>query len=332
LRRVGIVGAGVAGSVAANLLLGIVDDVDVFDMYSSYVKPCGEVVPSSTLPLVRSRRLPVPEIVDRIRVFEFYDEEGRLLRRVEYPEPLWLSIDKSGWVNNMREGVGVVRRAVKPSRLNGYDLVVDARGPFASHGNRITVWRAYAATRDFEGRAAVVISSHPFGIAWLFGHGDAANVGGGFFGVPNPKRLAEKLIRRLSSAALHGDAYSLVTLYPRLRLHREAHVLAVGEAAGFVQSLGGEGIRPAIESAALLADTVAEAGSAGFGQVLDTYALKTRGLMVETRVSSLLLSLARAAGPSLMKRVSRGFIDLWLSGRLREARRVLSRLYLVKNA
>jgi len=331
LRRAGIVGAGVAGSVAAHLLLDIMDNVDVFDMSSSYAKPCGEVVPSSTLLLVRSRGLPVPDIVDRIKIFEFYNEEGRLLRRVEYPEPLWLSIDKSGWVNSMRESVGVVRRTVKPSRLEGYDLVVDARGPFASHGSRITVWRAYAATRDFEERSAVVISSQPFGIAWVFGHGDVANVGGGFFGVPNPRRLAEKLVRRLSSAALHGDAYSLVTLHPRLRLHEEGRVLAVGEAAGFVQSLGGEGIRPAIESAALLADAVAEAGSAGFQRVLDAYALKTRGLMVEARLSSLLLSLARATGPSIMKRVSRGFIDLWLSGRLREARRVLSSLYLAKN-
>jgi len=322
-----IVGAGVAGSIVGRLLGRHGFNVRLVDMTPAYTKPCGEVVPTSLIGMLSKARLEHPSVVDKINFFQFYDAGGRLVREVGFNTPVWHSIDKSGWVNNLREGMELARGAVKDLGSIKARIVVDARGPFASRGLKVVVWRGYARTRDFEGRAAIILSRNPFGIAWIFGHGDEANVGGGFLGIGEPRRLSMRLLQRHGVTRVEGDAYSLVTLYPRLSLG-QGSVIRVGEAAGFVQSLGGEGIRPAVESAIELARAIVDGGE----DILQAYTAATRGLQVEVRLANLLLDLSRALGAKILGYVERGFFDLWLRGRLRESRLTLSRLAVLRGA
>jgi hypothetical protein len=170
----------------------------LLDMSRRYVKPCGEVIPAAAMSLVEKMDIPRPEVVERIDTFEFYGDTGRLLRRYTSGRPLWLSIEKTEWVEALREAAGgVERRVASPERLAGRGrLVVDARGPFGAQGLRVVVWRAYARTRDYSGHALTVVTRNPFGLAWAFGHGDFANVGGGFIGVRNPEPLTRKLLAK----------------------------------------------------------------------------------------------------------------------------------------
>jgi flavin-dependent dehydrogenase len=330
--QIAVVGSGVAGSVFAVLAKRLGYDVEVYDMARNYVKPCGEVVPAILLDLLKSRNIPLPEVVDSISTFEFYDAHGRLIRRIERDEAVWLSIDKKKWVERLRVMHGGIRVETirDPGRLaESYSLVVDARGPFSSKGRKIVVWRAYGLGDDYKGRALLVFSRKPFGLAWVFSSGQRLNIGGGFIGVKNPRELSLKLLHKVANVELikGTDAYSLVTVMPSISLLKARKIVAIGEAAGLIQSLGGEGIRPAVESAIALVDAL---GSPRGDVSIDTdlvirrYVENIRGLIVETRFASLLLAFAEAAGFTVLGKIREEFFDYWLMGRLRMVRQVLS--------
>lgn len=325
--RVAVAGAGVAGSIFAYLAAMDGYNVDVFDLTRRYVKPCGEVVPASLFDTLREAGVPLPRIAEYIRVFEFIDGDTAQRYEVAFRRPIWLSIEKTSWVNALRDNIRLEVASVQAESLTGrgYDLVVDARGPFAATGRRIPVWRAYVPGR-LEERAIIVMRRRPFGIAWAFGHGDRINIGGGFYGISNPRDVALRLLSGIVDLKEPRDqAYSLVTLAPRIRLNPEPRVVRVGEAAGLIQSLGGEGIRPAAESAIALYKAL-RLGGGDIGSIIKLYINTVRGLVIESRFSTLLLSFAIALGPSALQLASREFFELWLGGKLRYVRRVLASL------
>lgn len=324
-----VVGGGVAGSVFSWLMGRRGFSVRVYDMGGRYFKPCGEVVPAGLLNFLEERGIPQPSVLNRIRVFEFIVEGRSLVYEFDYP--VWVSIEKAEWVERLREesGAGLHVGAVEPCRVRSEAgrLVVDARGPFASRGRRIVVWRAYAR-RPFPGseRVVVVLSFDPLGLAWVFPHGDEANIGGGFVGVADPREPSLGLLRTagLEPGGLRGEAYSLVTLWPRVRRVTCSRVLTVGEAAGFVQSLGGEGIRPAVLSAVAAADAASEAEE--FWDIVSIYEAMTARLGAEARLSAVLLSAAPIAWRMVVGGEAAPFVEAWLRGELGETRKILGML------
>jgi len=106
------------------------------------------------------------------------------------------------------------------------------------------------------------------GYAWVVRKGDWLNVG---IGRRNPKQLGEHLARflatmvregvleaEIASARPNGHAY---LLYPDASRPLVAEgALLVGDAAGLAYPESGEGIRPAIESALLAAETIRSCG------------------------------------------------------------------------
>ena len=341
--RFAIVGGGVAGGTAAYLLARRGHRVTVYDMSRGYVKPCGEVVPAWLVEHATRLGLPKPPTLGTISTYVFYVRGGGV-RRLVFNEPVWASIDKKRWVEELRAAAPL---RVSPVRsledlLNHYDVVVDARGPFASRGHRIVVWRAYAEPPgNYGGEAIVVLEPGRLGFAWLFPHGDKVNLGGGFLGDPRPKERSVKLLgealQALGLGGLRGswgDSYSLVTAFPRIDLG-SPRAPRVGEAAGLIMSLGGEGIRPAMLSAAALARAYSTGDN--ITAAWRRYAKLVSGLATESKINSFMLMLA-AAAPSaateaLMK-AGLGFYRAWLSGHLgiRAAIEPLASIYVGKHA
>ncbi len=326
--RFTILGLGVAGSTAAILLARLGARVRGYDVMRRYWKPCGEVVPVGLLGLLRSKELPMPAVVDEITVYKFYSVSEGLLRVYEAPRPLWASIEKGVWVERLRGEAAARGAQLVYSRppLAGRGVVVDARGPFASRGSRVVVWRAYAENTLGSGYALMMITQRPFGLAWAFSHGDKLNIGGGFIGVGQPRGLVVKLLERMGNVegveltrGLSGGAYSLVTLFPRVE-PVAGDVLRIGEAAGLIQSLGGEGIRPAVASAIALAEAAEEE------DIATAYLRRIEPLVLEARFSSLLLAAASLLGPHALKRLSDDFMEAWLAGRLGDVRSAARRL------
>ena len=253
-----ILGAGVAGSVLAYLLSEQGVGVRVYDMWERYVKPCGEAIPLWLLDVIEKHGLPRPRILNTIKRYVIVDSNGKIIRDVEFKEPLWAIIDKSEWINKLRDRVDIIVTPVRVYPRRG--VVVDARGPFSSRGGKIVVWRAYGVTKNLaDDEAYIVIDwSRGVGLAWVFPHGDKANFGGGFAGISEPRAYSVKLLSKaglITAMKTVDEAYSIITIPPHIALGY-SNVVRVGEAAGLVMSLGGEGIRPAVLSAVALASSI----------------------------------------------------------------------------
>ncbi len=325
--RVVIVGAGVAGSILGYILLRRGFTVEVYDIVKSYSKPCGESTPSWLVDRVlASRGLPKPKLLSTIETFVLLDHKGGEIRRCECGRPVWYIIDKAEWVNSLRENVGVRVRGVRSleGACGGSCVVVDARGPFSSHGVKVVVWRAY--TRNLLGlknEAILVLDWRPgAGVVWLFPYGGRLlNLGGGFIGVRQPRQYVLSLLEELygfKQDDIISESYSMVTVKPIVRLREAPCVFRVGEAAGFVMALGGEGIRPAVLSAVSLADAL-EAGN-GCVDVFERYRTAVKKLRREVMLQRRLLTLAEVLGVNLayklLRRASDQLLLNWFSGRL----------------
>ena len=332
---VAVVGAGVAGSVFARLLVNRkVLDIIIYDMLRSYIKPCGEVVPARLVDtILPSLGVEIPKVVNRIKRFVFIVGNS-IVREYESAYAIWYSIEKSSWVNRIRTNLNIVNKSVMPSKLvRQYSIVVDARGPYSSKGMKILVWRAYVDNPGLDDDSVyIAMSGRELGLAWIFPHGDMLNIGGGFVGVSSPREHALRMIGKVVGKSLNPtqEAYSLVTIYPQIEYTLPGNVVKVGEAAGLIMSLGGEGIRPAVLSAAALADAI-EVGEAG-NVVLDLskYIDKVKPLAREARLHSLMLKMASSLGDAGLKRLFENldddFIEAWLNGKLTNIQYVLKGL------
>lgn len=335
---IAIVGAGVAGSVLARLLLARTSEagqnITIYDISRSYVKPCGEVVPARLVDsIVPSLGIPRPRVLNSIRRFVL-SVGSETVREYKPRSVIWYSIDKSEWINSLRDNFNVVYKGVNPANLvSRYGVVVDARGPFSSRGRKIVVWRAYAENPGLErDMVYIIMSSRNMGLVWIFPHSDKLNVGGGFIGINNPR---DKVIRTLydvigTNLKLYSEAYSLVTVYPKIQYTSPSGIVRIGEAAGLIMSLGGEGIRPAVLSAAALANAL-ELDRDYITFHVDRYISSIRGIVKEVKLHSLMLRLASVIGDVGLKRILRNvdeeFIEAWLQGRLTSVKYLVKSLY-----
>jgi flavin-dependent dehydrogenase len=330
-RNVAIVGAGVAGSILAYILYreGF-KDIHVYDMCIRYRKPCGESVPAWVIDdILEKNSIPIPEKLNNIMKIIFLDHDGKVLNGCESSKPIWYIIDKSGWVERLRANVPL---EVKPVRhikglCSTYDLVVDARGPFGSQGGKVVAWRAYVRNILGLRDEAIIILDWRYGpgLIWLFPYGKSyLNVGGGFNGVKDPKGLTLKTLMKLYGIGfrdIEAEAYSLVTVKPKLRLWEKPCIMRVGEAAGLVMALGGEGIRPAIiSSIAAVKALLANNDKLCLNDIKRLYFKELRRLSAQARFQKRLLSFAGVLGVKtvykLLSKASQDLLCMWLRGDL----------------
>lgn len=265
-----VVGLGPAGST----FVKIYGKAHGVEKNRRYFKACGEAVPVET-PLVDTNF-----VVDRVRRFKFYHWR-REVGVVEYRRPRWYILDKKKWVESMRETSGDVAQVEE-------EVVVKAGGPYHSAGRKTIVARAYVegVKADLE-TAYFIFPPDAVGFYWVFPHGEYFNVGGGFIGVENPVPLVEAFIEKwLGGGKIVDVRGAPLTVEPRVVL-QDREGFRIGEAAGLVFPLTGEGIRPAVLSAMALAEAL------GGGDVLATYKRKIEPIIKQIEFQKRLLALAR---------------------------------------
>ena len=159
------------------------------------------------------------------------------------------------------------------------------------------------------------------GYGWYFNKGRVLNVGLGRLGGKGVRRHLVALLERLrvkgrlpegdalSMSRFAGHAYKLHRLGPRQRAHDGA--LLVGDSAGVAYNISGEGIRPAVLSGRLAAETLVEAEGNFEKRVMARY---------ERRLDAALGEPLSGAKLALWSRVPFGAVRAAAQGMLRSDR------------
>jgi geranylgeranyl reductase family protein len=176
----------------------------------------------------------------------------------------------------------------------------------------------HAREERWRGRAVVELGSVPGGYAWVFPKGDHANVGVGGWESEGP-RLREHLDRACAEYGLPAARLEALRGY-RLPMRRpgdaaaEGRVLLVGDAAGLVDPLSGDGIYEALVSARLAAESALAAD-------LGSYEARLDSALGRTLAASWKAKLALERSPRLVYGIARlplvwGFTAAFLRGDL----------------
>ena len=129
-----------------------------------------------------------------------------------------------------------------------------------------------ALALDLERTAVIELAALPGGYGWIFPKGDHANLGVGGWGTEGP-RLREHLARLAREHGLEPDALTDVRGHrlPMRQLGTPAargRVLLVGDAAGLVDPLSGDGIYEAFVSARLASEAIVSGDLDGYTAAL----------------------------------------------------------------
>jgi geranylgeranyl reductase family protein len=277
-----VVGAGPAGSTTAYRLAAAGASVLLVDKARfPRDKPCGggvtlraaRVLPFSIDPVVE-------DVVDRFELrlgyrssFERSSEEPLCLmtQRSRLDEFLARKAEEAG--AQFRDGVPVAYddgRLLVEGEPIGAGVIVGAdgvNGPTArafglagDHGHGVALEGNAPLDTRYRGRLVLELGVVPGGYAWVFPKGDHVNVGVGGWESEGP-RLREHL-RRL--CAVHDVDFDALTGLRGFRLpYRRAvstfasdKVLLVGDAAGLIDPLSGDGMYEAFVSAKLAAEAI----------------------------------------------------------------------------
>ena len=183
---------------------------------------------------------------------------------------------------------------------------------------------AHAHEERWRGRAVVELGAVPGGYAWVFPKGDHVNVGVGGWESEGP-RLREHLDRACAEYGLPFERLAGLRGY-RLPMRRpgeaagRGRALLVGDAAGLVDPLSGDGIYEALVSARLGAESALDLLE-GRARGLDDYGPRLDAALARTLAASWKAKLALERFPRLVFGVARlplvwGFTAAFLRGDL----------------
>jgi geranylgeranyl reductase family protein len=350
-----VVGAGPAGSTAAYRLSRAGARVLLLDRERfPRDKPCG-----GGLTYRAVRQLPVPvdpvveEVVDRFELgfrygsrFERGGEGPLVLMTQRRRLDAHLAEQAADAGADFRDGVratglelaetGATVRfdatsaaapvVIGADGVNGLTARALELGARRRHGVALEGNLSYVHAREerWRGRAVVELGAVPGGYAWVFPKGDHVNVGVGGWESEGP-RLREHLDRACAEYGLPGERLAGVRGY-RLPMRRpgdeavRGRALLVGDAAGLVDPLSGDGIYEALVSARLGAESALELLE-GRAPSLDEYGRRLDAALARTLAASWKAKLALERFPRLVFGVARlplvwGFTAAFLRGDL----------------
>ena len=176
----------------------------------------------------------------------------------------------------------------------------------------------------WRGRAVVDLGVVPGGYAWVFPKGDHVNIGVGGWESEGP-RLRDHLARACAAYGLPADQLDSLRGY-RLPMRAPAEqavrgrVLLVGDAAGLVDPLSGDGMYEAFVSARIAAETSLELLD-GRAETLDAYGPRLDAELARALAASWKAKLAIDRFPRLVFGIARipivwGFTAAFLRGDL----------------
>jgi len=327
-KRLIIVGAGVAGSIAAFLVrrkLGNANEkIVVYEACRRYKKPCGEAMPAWLLKVVKEHGIPLPKTLYRLRAHVF-GVAGACERAIEGVE--WVVIDKRSWIEELRRRIKdvIVYQTVNVNSIasNIQNIVFDARGPFVGD-KPLLVWQSYVECYH-SNNVMLNITIKPFGLVWVFPRGKSTcNVGGGFVGIREARKLREKAMNELKKIVdiqtLISESYSIIRVPPSsISIFHGSNIIRLGEAAGLIMSLGGEGIRSAILSAVAAASAISFKNEIIYFNKF-YYGWKVRNLMLQSwlqkKLFKTIAELTIEKMCKLLNSIGESTMRTWLEGKL----------------
>jgi len=317
-----IAGLGPAGAMAAYLLASKGFNVTGYDLQGSYRKACGDAltIRPDYEGLVREAGV-VRGVVKSYRIMLSGDE----LATIDFPGPNWYIIDKRGMVDYLRslaeaEGAEIVKGPAPRPGSASSRVYVDARGPYA-HLDRgdvyVMVYRGIARVDGWDPETALLdFVPGEAGLFWVFPHGEGTVNFGAGFRRRNIQYSREYSLRRLSELVSNlkviDEAGAPIAAWSPVEPVGPG-VLRIGEAAGLVNSIAGEGNRLALLSAIALAQA-----AGGVRDLALEYRARIRGLVSEALLSRALLSLVENSpgGEGTLRSLPAWFWRYYLEGRL----------------
>uniref|UniRef100_A0A7J3X5G9 NAD(P)/FAD-dependent oxidoreductase n=1 Tax=Thermofilum pendens TaxID=2269 RepID=A0A7J3X5G9_THEPE len=247
--HVAIVGAGPAGAFLSRLLSDAGFEVEVFEALPRLAaKPCGWATPYT---IESFFEVPEDVVLCEVRGYRVY-VEGRV-EKEGWGRRYGYIVDKRRLLEHLLEGVTVRRKGVDPAKLEGYKLVVDARGHAVYSGVKARALQAVArgvSTGDSD-FIETFFETEFVGYSWVFPLGGSrVKVGvGGLAGFDFLRARLHSLLRRLGSPQVERVEGGVVASGG---LAQQSSPPRVGEALGATMPLSGEGIRPGMLSALAL--------------------------------------------------------------------------------
>ncbi|MEB3817010.1 MAG: NAD(P)/FAD-dependent oxidoreductase [Desulfurococcales archaeon] len=327
-----ILGLGPAGATLAYEASRRGIPVRGYDIARRYTKACGNATPRGGAAHYLAEYLDA--VITDVDTFHIL-VNGREIETLTPRRPLWVILDKGRFVDGLRElavseGASITYTH-RLGRYGGGKLLVDARGPYSNlaDGTRTLIYRVIARARWPENEALIDFRVDLEGLYWVFpaGH-NAVNAGAGFLSIP-PSEAGGILPRLVKDylGAIDKD-YSLIdgraapiSLLRKGKLYDSQRVY-IGESAGLVNALSGEGIRQAVVSALRLAEALDSCGL-HVECTKKRYRTYARTLLMESELSRLLLRMVinhnKRKAERLLESLSPGFWVRFLEGSLLKA-------------
>ncbi|MEZ0345829.1 MAG: NAD(P)/FAD-dependent oxidoreductase [Infirmifilum sp.] len=285
--KIAIIGAGPSGAYLARLLSDSGYKIDVFEgSYRLALKPCGWGVPYTIDSVLR---LPEDAILVKVKGYKVYIGDKLIFE--SHARHYGYIIDKEIFLTELLSGIEVTRRWADPASLDNYLLVVDARGHVAYPGPKALALQVEGRMKNAP-RDEVHLFFFPelVGYGWIFpmwGSHVKVGVGG------KDRALVAGLFKRLvrtTGVEVNTPTKGSWIASGGLRLYRHRSYYRIGEAAGAVMPLTGEGIRPSLITAIAAYREIK--GEGGFRETLAKY-----NLFLNIRIQMAILNALENASP-----------------------------------
>lgn len=271
MEEINIIGAGPAGAAAAYSLSKYGYKVKIYEANKKLaMKPCGLGIPSvKDLPFKISKQ----HILKIINGVELFVDEKKVLDKENFLEGY--IIDKENFLESLIAESGAeiyknssynpIRKTVRENgNIKELKEGIIAGGFSFYNGEKINAIQTIVKSKDLEDLRKLIIffDTEIIGYYWIFPTQDGIEVGvGGYRNTEELSILLNKFIKNnefLTNSKITSPVKGALIAVGGVDLSFNDNLIKIGEAAGFVLPLTGEGIRPSLISGVEAAKAIYE--------------------------------------------------------------------------